>query len=432
MEDVYKGHKWDFSEWQSRLATNTSHPDDNSEWLKREETKNFHDQFALNKKLVYQVHICEKQLRERLSRGLKIGDCSVTEIYYSFPQLLAQQIEKFQPLTALCDHISRHYDLNFDPECRRVHWLLSLEAEGVDLSTLPQTKEAPLSYMPEKPICSSSNSLLLGVPKPKTSLPQDISTSLADLDGFMSNYDMAAHISAGPVTDLAQLTPYTIRDLLQSTSTQLPGLLAGPCQEGPYMAPTGTHPLTPLDEDYGDSAFSIKATNMVKPCAHFRKVDNRPINQAPVLVGSECPHVFENRKRRVAHISAAIMERATPGEAQEMAALRLKVMESIQAKRAKIADWIQEQSERVHKQVVSELQKETSRKRKAINTVHYFKHAEKVAKLVPLVGKVVQDSEEKPRACGVRAETAKLPRIVLKIHRDRNNNWVSKQGERNC
>lgn len=53
--------------------------------------------------------------------------------------------------------------------------------------------------MPEKPIGSSSNSLLLGVPKPQTSLPQDISASLADLDGFMSNYDMAAHISAGPV-----------------------------------------------------------------------------------------------------------------------------------------------------------------------------------------------------------------------------------------
>ncbi|KAH3747160.1 hypothetical protein DPMN_181581 [Dreissena polymorpha] len=84
-----------------------------------------------------------------------------------------------------------------DLECRRVHWLLSLEAKGVDLSTLPQTKEAPLSYMPEKPIGSSSNSLLLGVPKPQTSLPQDISASLADLDGFMSNYDMAAHISAG-------------------------------------------------------------------------------------------------------------------------------------------------------------------------------------------------------------------------------------------
>ncbi|KAH3827465.1 hypothetical protein DPMN_129402 [Dreissena polymorpha] len=129
------------------------------------------------------------------------------------------------------------------------------------------------------------------------------------------------------------------------------------------------------------------------------------------------------------------MEQATPGEAQEMAALRLKVMESMQAKRAKMADWIQEQSDRVHKQAVSELQKETSRKRKAINTVHYLKHAEKCAKLVPLVGKVVHDSEEKPRACGVRAETAKLPGIVLKIKRDRNNNWVSKQdipGERNC
>ncbi|KAH3827464.1 hypothetical protein DPMN_129401 [Dreissena polymorpha] len=80
MEDVYKGHKWDFSEWQSRLATKTSHPDDNSEWLRRVETKNFHEQLALNRKLVYQVNICERQLRERLSRGLKIGDCSVTEI----------------------------------------------------------------------------------------------------------------------------------------------------------------------------------------------------------------------------------------------------------------------------------------------------------------------------------------------------------------
>ncbi|KAH3747159.1 hypothetical protein DPMN_181580 [Dreissena polymorpha] len=55
MEDVYKGHKWDFSEWQARLATKTSHPDDNSEWLRREETKNFHEQFALNRKLVYQA-----------------------------------------------------------------------------------------------------------------------------------------------------------------------------------------------------------------------------------------------------------------------------------------------------------------------------------------------------------------------------------------
>ncbi|KAH3747161.1 hypothetical protein DPMN_181582 [Dreissena polymorpha] len=69
----------------------------------------------------------------------------------------------------------------------------------------------------------------------------------------------------------AQLTPSAIRDLLQSTSAQLPGLLTGPCQEGPYMAPTGTRPLTPLDEDFGGSAFSIKATKMVKPCAPFRK-----------------------------------------------------------------------------------------------------------------------------------------------------------------
>ncbi|KAH3747237.1 hypothetical protein DPMN_181660 [Dreissena polymorpha] len=203
-----------------------------------------------------QVNICERQLRERLSRGLKIGDCSVAEIR------------------------------------RRVHWLLSLEAEGVDLSTLPQTKEAPLSYMPEKPISSSSNSLLMGVSKPQTSMPHDIIASLADLDGFMSNYDMAAIISAGPVSGPTQMTPFAIRDLLKSTSAQLPGLLTGPCQEGPYMAPTGTHPLTPLDEDYGDSAFSIKATKMVKPCAPFRKVDNKPINQVPVLVASECPHVF--------------------------------------------------------------------------------------------------------------------------------------------
>ncbi|KAH3747238.1 hypothetical protein DPMN_181661 [Dreissena polymorpha] len=60
MEDVYKGHKWDFSEWQSRLATKTSHPDDNSEWLKKEETKNFHEQFALNRKLVYQRSYLKK------------------------------------------------------------------------------------------------------------------------------------------------------------------------------------------------------------------------------------------------------------------------------------------------------------------------------------------------------------------------------------
>jgi len=66
------------------------------------------------------------------------------------------------------------------------------------------------------------------------------------------------------------------------------------------------------------------------------------------------------------------------------------------------------QRDTVHKQSSSQLAKQESRKRKALNTPSYFKQAEKCAKLAPLVSATMHGCEAVP---------AKRPRVTSPTQR---------------
>ena len=97
----------------------------------------------------------------------------------------------------------------------------------------------------------------------------------------------------------------------------------------------------------------------------------------------------------------------------------------------------------VHKQNTSLLVKEQDRKRKAMNTPQYFKHAEKCARLSTLVGGTTTQLEAPSATTGrvmapvdtvmapvqddrVMAPTmapVKSDRVILKIRRTKGENW---------
>ncbi|KAH3858994.1 hypothetical protein DPMN_101640 [Dreissena polymorpha] len=97
-------------------------------------------------------------------------------------------------------NVASHPNPNY-PESRRVHWLLSLEAERVDLSSLPQTKEAPLSYKIEKTTSPTWNSLTLGrdkmIDKIKGSLIQDSAVQIPRVLGVNLENGLRAPVLVG-------------------------------------------------------------------------------------------------------------------------------------------------------------------------------------------------------------------------------------------
>ncbi|WAR21806.1 hypothetical protein MAR_015780, partial [Mya arenaria] len=204
--------------------------------------------------------------------------------------------------------------------------------------------------------------------------------------------------------------------------------------------------LTPLDEGF------VKAAAKSKPLAPVKIAKPRAVSQEIGLMGSDHPHVYANKRCRVAYTppksstadkTSVLVDNAS-GSVHNAGVLassqRCEQVEAMQEKQARLAGWFSKQSAVVHKQAISAFAKEQRRKRKAMNTPEYFKRAAKCAKLAPLVvvaapelvsaHRVTAPSAVSALRVTASARPVKRPskeRIILKVNKGKNSYWTSRR-----
>ncbi|WAR21807.1 hypothetical protein MAR_015781 [Mya arenaria] len=489
-----------------------------------------YEAFGCNKKLVELVYEIADELQELVCMDVTIPSMPANQIYQEFPELLSQHTDRHQPITSLCDHLTKNYDLNFDDVCRRVVWVVALERKGKDVSHI---KEAPQEYRPNKinyrPTFRAVKEEEYTVLCPITEnifRPEDLYESPAlmqCLENFHEKYEefLAQEFgprpfalkSADPMKGEGKFTkpiplvpfpefwdktwseePVPCKSLEDRKAARLAGNLQVPkadlekpqhdleeaikllcdaedassyqygseiCSKpGITVQNTVKHPysdasvmnkcpanpdsaLTPLDEGF------VKAASKSKPLASVKRAKPEAAFQEISLVGSDHPHVYANKRCRIAFSppksstadKTSVLVDNAKGSAHNAGVLassqRSDQVKAMQEKQARLAGWFSKQSAVVHKQAISAFAKEQSRKRKAMNTPEYFKRAAKCAKLAPLVAVAAPElvSAHRVTALGVPrvtapARPAKRPsqeRIILKVNKGKNSYWTSRR-----
>ncbi|WAR28072.1 hypothetical protein MAR_013776, partial [Mya arenaria] len=177
--------------------------------------------------------------------------------------------------------------------------------------------------------------------------------------------------------------------------------------------------FTPLDEGF------VKAASKNKPLAPVKRAKPRAASQEIGLMGSDHPHVYANKRCRVAYTppksstadKTSVLDDNASGSVHNAGVLassqRSEQVEAMQEKQARLAGWFSKQSAVVHKQAISAFAKEQSRKRKAMNTPEYFKRAAKCAKLAPLVAVAAPELVSAHRVTALSAVSA--PRVTASV-----------------